>query len=310
MKSAIVTGATGFIGTHLIDELLRNGVEVTALVRSGSLKKDVLSFKRGIEIVEYDSSNIFDLSPVFRGRNADVMFDLAWEGVAGDKRGDYKVQLRNVEHSADALMFAGEIGCKRFVGSSSVSEFECYRFSNIDGARMGKRFIYSTAKMTSHYMNKCLAANNGIEYINANIANTYGPKGLASLIVHDTIIKLMNHQRTMFTKGDQLYDFLYVTDIAKGLFLVGEKGHSLCSYYIGSANPRPLKEYLMTIRDCVSPDSELGLGELAADGMFLPEEVFDCSKIMSHTGFNPEISFKDGVRLTVAWLSETGGANK
>jgi nucleoside-diphosphate-sugar epimerase len=301
MRRAVITGATGFIGSYLIEELIKRDIEIIAVVRPDSAHKNRLIMSDHVTVVECDMDNIEKLEKLVKKDDYDVFYDLAWDGVAGNARADYKLQLKNVEHSIDALQVACRIGCRRFIGASSVSEYECTRYMPLDEVKVGGRFIYSTAKLTSHYMNKCLAQRWGIEYISANIANTFGERGNDALIIHDTIIKMLAGKPTAFTDGTQMYDFLYVADVAVGLCDLGESGHAFCSYYIGSDKPRPLCEYLVSIRDYISPSLDIGLGKRVSDGMSLPVEVFDNSKFKEHTGFCQKFSFEEGLQKTIEW---------
>lgn len=307
MNKVLITGASGFIGHSLVEELIKYQIEVIAVVRQNSENIKRIPISPLVKIVECDKNNIKKLETLIDKDSIDVFYDFSWEGVAGNKRADYKLQIENVEHSADALQVAKAIGCKRFVGASSISEFECRKYMPMDGTKAGLRFIYSTAKLASHYINKCLAANIGIEYINANITNTFGPHGLQSLLVHDTIFKLLNNEHASFTEAKQIYDFMYISDVARALHLVGKSGHNLCSYYIGSSKPQPLKNYLLTIKDCIDKNATLGFGEIPYDGMYLEQQDFDCSKLADHTGFAPAYEFIDGLKRTIEWMQTQQG---
>ena len=91
MKHAVVTGATGFVGTHLVDELISRGVEVTALCRGGSA--NLSRIHRDARVV-YG----FDALPP-----ADVCYHLAWEGASGELRVDERVQVSNAMLTFETL---------------------------------------------------------------------------------------------------------------------------------------------------------------------------------------------------------------
>ena len=85
---------------------------------------------------------------------------------------------------------------------------------------------------------------------------------------------------------------------------IGEKGKNNKTYYIGSQEPKPLKEFLLTMRDLVDPNIMIGLGEIPFNGVSLSYKEFDINAVKDDTGFVPQISFKEGIDNTIAWLQE------
>lgn len=301
MQNVIVTGASGFIGNYLVEELILRRIHVYALIRQQSKKKLRIQSSDYLHIIEYSTDKMEELKEKLPMQCYDCCINLAWGGVAGQGRADYKMQLDNVEQAADLLCIMSQIGCRKFIGVSSVSEYECELYMPKDSAVSGGRFIYSIAKQTSHYINKCLSQSYGISYINANVANTYGEYGLDELILHDTILKLLRREETSFTEATQMYDFLYVKDIVNGLIKLSENGHPSCSYYIGSGTPRQLKEYLYIVRDYICPETDIGVGKKKMDGIGLPESIFDISKLQDHTGYIPQFSFEESIKQVIEW---------
>ena len=76
------------------------------------------------------------------------------------------------------------------------------------------------------------------------------------------------------------------------------------TYYIGSQNPKPLKEFLCEMRDVVDPNIKLGLGEIPFQGVSLTYKEFDVNAVRRDTGFVPEVTFEEGIRNTIAWIKE------
>ena len=304
LKNVIITGATGFIGQYLAEKLIEKNVEVFALIRNESKTRLRCEESKLLHVIKYAPENLTQLETDLPKIQYDACFNLAWGGVAGAERQNYRLQLGNIEHTLDLMHLLSQYGCKRFIGASSVSEYECALFMPVDEARVGGRFVYSAAKQASHYMNKCLSQAWNIPYINACIANTYGEYGLDSLILHDTIITLLKNEETAFSDCTQYYDFLYVKDVVDGLIAIAQNGRDYCSYYVGSNSPKPLKYYIQTIGDCIAPHTELGFGKRPSDGMNLPKEVFDNSKLREHTGFSPIYDYENTITKVIDWYKK------
>ena len=117
---------------------------------------------------------------------------------------------------------------------------------------------------------------------------------------------MLNHEHCSFSAGEQLYDFVYITDAVRMFRAIGEKGLTNRTYYIGSLNPRPLKEFLLEMRDQADPEAEPGLGEIPFTGVSLTYREFDVTAVKNDTGVIPEISFREGIKRTLEWMKECG----
>ena len=132
----------------------------------------------------------------------------------------------------------------------------------------------------------------------------YGPHDKAHTMVMSTILKMLDGQRVQFTKGDQIWDYIYNKDAARAFRMIAEQGKDGTVYCFGSGKTRRLREYIEAIRDAVDPQIELGIGELP----YYPNQVMhleaDISSLTADTGFIPEYSFEDGIQETVAWAQK------
>lgn len=305
MKKAIVTGANGFVGTAVCKELSEQGVEVIAIVRRPDELFSDIGKNYGFRIVYADLSNFRNLADFITDRDVDVFYHFAWVGSAGTLRGDVDVQIKNVQYTCDTVRACSDMGCKRFVFASSIMEYEIEATMATD-VTPGLNTLYCSAKVAADYMARTIAGSLGVDYIRAVISNIYGPGELSPRLVNTSIRKMLKGEYCAFSAGEQLYDFIYVTDAAKTFVAIGVKGKSNRTYYIGSHEPKPLKEFLITLRDCVDPSIEIGLGKLPFSGVSLTYKEFDIYAVKNDTGFVPKISFKEGINKTVAWIREVG----
>ena len=294
MKTAIVTGANGFVGRAVVEALRTNGVEVFTVSHSGQEQEDDHSF-----ICDMDNYN--DLPVFFDKVTPDVFYHFAWQGTSGKVRGDEKVQLKNIEGTCSAVRAASRIGCKRFVFASSIMEYE------VDSAVKAQKNpnisdIYSTAKLTADYMARIIAADLKIEYVSSLISNIYGPGEKSVRLINSSIKKLLNGEHISLSPCNQLYDFIYISDAANMFVAIGDKGIPGKIYYIGNSKVRPLKEFMIEMRDVVAPDMELGFGEIPFNGVSLTYDEFDKESIYKDTGIKPIISFAEGIRLTKDYI--------
>lgn len=300
MKKAIVTGANGFIGSAVVKELLRCGVEVIALGREGH--KD--NIPKEARFVNYELSESATLSERIPDRDVDVFYHFAWEGSAGQARGNTKLQLNNVQWTIDCIRAAKEMNCRRFVGAGSIMEREAMAAVYEQGNRPGMGCVYGSAKAQAHMMSAPVASDLGIDFIWGEITNAYGVGEISPRFINSVLRKIIEKEPLQFTPGTQNYDFVYIDDVARAFRMIGEKGKPFCSYTIGSSNAKPLKEFILEIKKVLAPEREFVFGAVPFLGVNLPLDFYDCSITEQHTGFRAEVSFEEGIKRTMEWMEE------
>lgn len=305
MKKVIVTGANGFIGAAVCRELSVQGAEVIAIVREYGEQITSMKTNNRLRIVHCDFADFGKLAELIPDRDIDVFYHFAWIGSAGPLRGEADVQVNNVQYTCNTVRACAALGCRRFVFASSIMEYEIMAAMAADAAP-GINTLYCSAKLAADYMARTMAGFLGVAYLRAVISNVYGPGERNPRLVNTSLRKMLRGEHCAFSAGEQIYDFIYITDAAKIFARIGEMGKPNKTYYIGSQNPKPLKEYLLEMRDCVDPSIPIGLGEIPFHGVSLTYQEFDINAVKDDTGFIPEVSFTEGIHHTIAWLREVG----
>ena len=298
----IVTGATGFVGQWLVRKLLERGNEVAVIVRDKN--RVPKEWAADVHMVEATLESLKNLgTDDFPWKNADLFFHFAWAGTSGIERADEVLQLKNVQAACDAVRLAGAIACRRFVYAGSIMEYEAVKQIPKDYEKPAPGLLYSTAKLTADFMAKTLSARENMDYINVIISNIYGPLESSPRFLNTTLKKMLKNETIPLTKGTQMYDFIYVTDAVEAMITAAEQGMANASYYIGNSKQRPLKEYILEMRDILDSRANLLFGEIPLKGTPLTYQEFDTTKL-ERMGFVPKISFAEGIGLTRDWILE------
>lgn len=300
MKKAIVTGASGFLGKALVQELIEQGVEVIAVVRNEASSRQLKNYNTQVLVCPLDNYN--NLPSLITDKDIDVFYHFAWEGTSGSDRGNVKLQLGNIQGTCDAVHAASKIGCNKFIFAGSIMEYEAIQYVPEDYSTPGIGYIYSTAKQTADFMAKTIANSLKLPYVTAIISNIYGVGERSTRLINTTIHKLINKEHMSFTHGEQLYDFLYITDAVRAFYLIGKNGKAFTSYYIGNPVPHPLNEFIVSIRNIVSKDIELHFGEIPFNGALLNYTEFDTTKLYREFNFTPAVPFEEGIQKTLNWI--------
>ena len=300
MKRVIITGASGMIGRTLIDYLLAKEIKVLAIVRE---KKDFFPNNKNLEVIKCD---LKDLDNLKIKKKYDTFFHLAWMGTFGEDRNKVFDQTQNIKYTLDAVELANRLGCKTFIGAGSQAEYgrtyEILTPNTLTNPENG----YGVGKLAAGMMSRILANKYNIKHIWTRILSVYGPYDNERTMVMSSIkIMIDNNESPEYTKGEQIWDYIYSKDVAKALYLLGEKGINNKTYLIASGNSQKLSEYIKEIRDNINPNIELKLGYKEYNDKQVMNLEADISDLIKDTGFKPEYSFKKGIKETIKWYKES-----
>ena len=299
---AVINGATGAIGMALIKELIAYGHEVLVMCRESSPRSKDIPVHSLVKKIDCPLDKMREFS--LDNEVYDVFYHFAWEGTTGEARNDMYLQNRNVTYTLDAVALASRLGCKTFIGAGSQAEY-----GRVEGKLTPKTPTfpengYGIAKLCASQMSRIMCASLGIRHIWTRILSVYGPNDTQNSMVMSTIRKLRQGEKPSFTKGEQVWDYLYSGDAAKAFIALADKGRDGEIYCLGSGDPQRLCEYIKTIGRLTAPDAELGIGEVP----YAPKQVMylcaDIEKLTADTGFVPKTSFENGIKETLKWYDE------
>lgn len=300
MKNVIITGAGGFIGSYTVKEFLGKGMNVLALGR-----REAIQYQEDDKKLTYMQCDISDSQRMLENipkDKYDTFVHLAWSGTAGMERIDYNLQMKNAIDTVECMKTAKKLGCTRFVCAGSIMEYEIEAAVHGQGSRPGMGYIYGMGKHIAHCMCKSVAADIGIELVWPMITNAYGVGEVSPRFVNTTIRKIINKEALQFTAAVQNYDFVYITDVAKAFYMIAKNGKPFCEYIIGSSTARPLKEFILEMKQVLAPDAEFVFGDIPFTGVNMPLNIFDSSRTEQDCGFKAQIDFASGIQMTMEWL--------
>lgn len=300
MERVIITGADGFIGSHIVDFFLKNKVEVLAIGRKEIPTRLVL--QSGLKYLQADAFKPEEYLEKIEYGVYDTFFHFAWGGVSGEGRNDYVLQMLNAEKTVVSLRAAARLGCKRFVGAGSITEKEIVYTTFGQGLKGSEADSYKMGKLMAHMMCKKVAEEEGIELLWTIITNVFGEGESSPRFINNTIRKFLKNEPLIFTPATQNYDFIHIDDAVRAFYLIGLKGKHLYEYVVGSGNAKPLKEYIFEMQEELGKEKDLLFGHAPFVGVNLPIEEFSISQTFQDTGFLPEISFIEGIRRTAEWI--------
>lgn len=287
---SIVTGATGFIGTALCEELIKSGHEVTAVIRPGSSRRDKLREVPVVELALEDISRLPGLAP-----EADVFYHLAWNGSAGSDRESFDIQYSNIRYTAEAIRAAKRCGCRKFIGAGSQAEYGVVHGVAREEETLPYPFMmYGAAKLAAYHMGRLVAEQEGIALLWSRIYSVYGVGENPGTLVNYVIDTLQKGEVPELSPCENMWNFMYITDCVRALRLLGETEAAEGIYHVASEDTRILREYVEEIRNIVSPGRELHFGAKESDPkrtFWLEPDVGRLKELQFHT----EVAFEEGI---------------
>lgn len=298
MKRAIITGATGAVGTALIKELISHNIEVLVFCREGS-KRNVQIPSHELVTIKYCALNELETVQNDTGKNYDVFYHFAWAGTTGAARNDMYLQNQNVRYALDAVAAAKRFGCQLFIGAGSQAEYGRVEGLLRPDTPTFPEMGYGIGKLCAGQMTREYAHQLGMEHIWVRILSVYGPNDGTQSMIMSTILKLKNGEVPEFTKGEQLWDYLYSGDAANAFRLLGEKGCDGKVYVLGSGKARPLAEYIKDIKNSVNAKAEIALGAIPYGKKQVMHLQADVTQLKQDTGWENITSFREGIRRII-----------
>jgi nucleoside-diphosphate-sugar epimerase len=312
MVQIIVSGATGFIGSAFVKNLIDEDFKVVALGRKNF--DDILPYRqillKGACYIKIDLKDIDQLGAELASRNIlldpnCVFFHLAWGGKLKLSDLDLEVQISNVHKSVSALEEALKIGCKRFIHVGSMEEefaLEYLKLDYQDGNYWNRHLIYAIAKISAKNALMLKSADLGLDFIFVNHSHVMGPGDDKDSFLQVTLQNILNYNELIFSSGNQNFDVISLSDCIEAYKLICSKGKSGSSYWVGSGDPRLLREYIERMYSLFPSNKQLLFGALPYNDVNLEKHVFSTQKLELDTSFKPKMSYEDAVLCLYEYL--------
>lgn len=307
---ALVTGADGFIGSHLVELLVREGYSVRALSQYNSFNNwgwlEDIDCLAQVEVVSGDVRDPHFCKHITK--DIDVVFHLAaliaipYSYVAPDSYVD-----TNVKGTLNICQAAKENGVKRVIHTSTSEVYGTARYVPIDENHpLQAQSPYSASKIGADAMAISFFNAFDLPVTIARPFNTYGPRQSARAVIPTIITQIASGQKQI-KLGDvtPTRDFNYVADTCRGFLELARCEQAVGeTVNIGSNFEISVGDTLNLIKDIMQSDVEF----LVDDQRMRPgkSEVFrlwcDNSRIRNLTGFEPQFDIRAGLERTIEWM--------
>ena len=317
-KTTLITGADGFIGSHLTEMIVKRVGKVKALSYYNSFNywgwlEDIDCFN-DIEVLTGDVRDPHYCMQI--AKDVDIIFHLAaligipYSYVAPDSYVD-----TNIKGTLNICQAALENGCERLIHTSTSEVYGTAQYVPIDEKHPLKpQSPYSASKLGADAMAKSFHNAFGLPLTIARAFNTYGPRQSARAII-PTIITQIASGKKRIKLGDltPTRDLSYVEDVCRGFIALAECEKAIGeTVNIGSNFEISIGDVVDNIKEIMNSDVQV----ITDNARLRPEksEVFrlwcDNTKIRELTGFEPKYSIKEGLKKTIAWFTNPNNLRK
>lgn len=312
MKKVLVTGADGFIGSHLVETLVDSGVEVRALCQYNSFGSwgwlDHSERKGKFEVVTGDVRDPNQMRYVAKG--VDTVFHLAaLIAIPYSYQAPSSYIDTNIHGTMNVMQGALEAGVDRVVHTSTSEVYGTARTVPISESHpLQAQSPYSASKIGADAIAYSYYTSFGLPLTIARPFNTYGPRQSARAVIPTVITQLLNNMATLKLGAlTPTRDFNYVSDTCEGFMALANCDNAIGrTVNIGSGGEISIGDTVKLISKIMGIEVQIESDELRMRPTNSEVERLCCDNtlIRDLTGFAPRYSLEDGLTATVNWLRE------
>ncbi len=314
-KRVLVTGGSGFIGSHLVEELVKRGADVT--VTTFHKRNDLPNLSRVIDKVKVFKGDLRDNEFALEAtKDKDIVMNLAARVAGVDFNSKHSsVMFRDNISLFIPIIEAARINkVKRFLTVSSACVYPRYCKMPIneedgfkespDPANEG----YGWAKRMEEYLSRKYYEEYGMEIAIVRPFNTYGPRDNFNLetahVISSLIVKIFrgDNPLVVWGNGEQSRSFIYWKDFVEGLILATEKYPKADPVNIGSDEEVSIGDLARMIVELSGREVNIKFDETKPTGQ--PRRVCDTKKAREILGFEAKVPLIEGLKETIKWYKE------
>lgn len=306
-RRVLVTGAAGFLGSHLVPRLIEEGAEVCVLDQPNARRWGLLERSDLAATVRSDVRTLADpLHDRVLG-DVDAIFHLAAVGVTGEVTDVRQLVTANIDSTLAVLLAAQRLD-SRLVYCGS-----CFEYGS--GDRWSEDSLpaptteYGAAKAAGWLLANAFARRTGLEVVSLRPFTMYGPMEPPGRLVPSVVRHALAGRAIDLTPGDQLRDFLFVDDAVDAFVAAATTDAAVGgTFNICTGTAVTVRDVVRRVLQCTGSRSEARFGALSYRPTELAVLSGDPTRAADVLGWRARVSLEDGLARTIAWFRAAGAA--
>lgn len=301
----LLTGGSGFIGSQVLKRLVRQGHDVSAIVRPDGDRSKIETSISSFELLEFDLKNVEDAAAVLAEGKFELCIHLAWFA----EPGLYLGSIENTTSLSSTLRLASILarsGCRKFVGVGTCFEYDFNDEKLSESSPLNPDSLYSACKTAAAVGLRKITRDSGMQTAWSRLFYQYGPFEDHRRLVPAILASLIDGEIVETTEGGQARDFLHVEDVASAICAVGFS-ELTGTVNVGSGQPVLVREIVQKLGEIIGREDLIEFGALPyrdGDPMYV---CADNRRLKDNTDWRPKYDLDSGLRHTAAWwMKELG----
>jgi len=302
MKRVLITGATGFIGSFLLKNLLDSSYQIAIIVRKESSFKRIIESLERVQIIYSDYTNFDESESEILKFDPEIVYHLGWAGVDNTMHNNENILNVNIQSTLSLVNIILKGNVKTFIGLGSQAEYGPCNCVISEKQQTNPTTLYGIAKLTAYNIMNYNFKQNNIRFVWLRLFSSYGPADNENWLIPYLIKSLSEGVTPELTKGEQIWDYIYIDDVVSAIVSCGENDKTIGIYNLGSGIGYQLKSVIENIRDIINPAMSLVFGTKSYAQNQIMVLQADNTKLRLDTGWNPSVQLSEGLESTVTWF--------
>jgi len=312
-RPVLVTGAGGFIGSHLTERLVELGARVRAFIRytsRGDLGLLAMVPSTVLKQIEIVAGDLRDAEAVRQAsRDIDTVFHLgALIAIPYSYLHPREVVETNLLGTLNVLLAARDAGVHRVVHTSTSEVYGTAQRVPIDEAHpLQGQSPYSASKIGADKIAESFWCSYKLPVVICRPFNTYGPRQSARAVIPTIITQALTGDQVRLGALHPSRDFTFISDTVAGLLAVAESSQTLGQVLnLGTGTEITIRELADTIFRLLgrAPQIVIEARRLRPEASEVERLCADPTRVRELTGWQAQVSLEDGLRRTIAWIRE------
>ncbi len=307
----LVTGGAGFVGSHLVEAMVRSGARVRVIDDLSTGHRENLEEISGdFDFIEASLADEAATRRALEGVEL-VFHEAAIPSVPRSVNNPVETHVACVDATFSLLMQARDCGVRRLVYAASSSAYgDQPQLPKEEGMRPDPLSPYAVAKLVGEYYCQVFTRNYNLETVSLRYFNVFGPRQDPSSQYSGVISRfisalLKNEQPVIYGDGEQSRDFTYVTNVVEANMRAAETVKGL-GEVVNIANGRriTLNELLETLKTITGKTGVTAQYEAPRTGD-VRHSLADITRAREFLGYEPQVGLEEGLRRTIEWWKQS-----